>query len=121
MSGGRDHCSQHLPASRIAAGLGGAQLLELPIAIGWAECPVVALLDSGATHCFFSERVAQLANLHLDISARLDVRLADREQRACFGVARKVRVTFAPGVVQCWDFWIVPLAMDLILGLPWLQ
>ena len=99
MSCGWDHCSQHLPAGRIAAGLGGAQLLELPIAIGRAECPAVALLDSGATHCFLSERVAKLANLHLDTSSRLNVRLADGEQRACLGVACKIRVTFAPGVV----------------------
>ena len=121
MSGGWDYCSQHLLAGRISAGLCGAQLLELPIAIGWAECPAVALLDSGATHFFLSERVAQLANLHLDTSARLDVCLEDGEQRACLGVAHEVRVAFAPGVVKCWDFWIVPLAMDLILGLPWLQ
>ena len=93
------YCSQHLLASRIAAGLGGAQLLELPIAIGWAECPAVALLDSGATHCFLSEWVAQLANLHLDTSSRLDVCLEDGEQWTCLGVAHKVRVTFAPGVV----------------------
>ena len=55
------------------------------------------------------------------MSARLDIHLEDGEQWACLGVACKVHVTFAPGVVQCWDFWIVPLAMDLILGLPWLQ
>ena len=117
MSGGRDHCSQRLPAGKIAAGLGGAQLLELLIAIGQAECPAVALLGSSATHCFLSKWIAQLANLHLHTSSRVDIYLADGEQRACLGVAHKVCVTFSPGVVQCWDFWIVPLAMDLILGL----
>ena len=121
MSAGRDHCSQCLLAGRIAAGLGAAQLLELPVAIGWAECPAVALLDSGATHCFLSEWITQLAYLHLDMSTRLDVCLADGEQWACLGVAHKVRVTFVPGFVQGWDFWVVPLAMDLILGLLWLQ
>ena len=80
MSGGQDYCSQRLAAGRIAAGLGGAQLLELPAAIGRAECPAVALLNSGATHCFLSERITQLANLHLDMSARLDFCLADGEQ-----------------------------------------
>ena len=87
---------------------------------GLAECPAVALLDCHATHCFLSERIAQLANLHLDTNARLDVYMGGGEHRACLGVACKVHVTFAPGVIQCWDFCIVPLAMDLILSLPWL-
>ena len=56
---------------------GGAQLLELPVAIGRAECPTMALLNRGATHCFLNEWVAQLANLHLDMSARLDIHLED--------------------------------------------
>ena len=50
MSGSLKHCSQNLPAERIAAGLGGAQLVELPITIEWVEYPAVALLDSGATY-----------------------------------------------------------------------
>ena len=99
MSSGWDQCSQCLPARRIAAGLAGAQLLEIPIAIERAECPAVALLNSGATHCFLSEQIAQLANLHLDMSARLDIHLVEGEQWACLGVARKVHVAFAPGVV----------------------
>ena len=101
MSGGQDHCSQSLPAAKIAAGLGVAQLLELPVAIGWAECYAVALFTSGATHCFLSEWIAQLASLHLDMSARLDVHLADGEQWACLGGPRKVHVTFASGIVKC--------------------
>ena len=55
------------------------------------------------------------------MSARLDVCLEDGEQWACLEVAHKGHVTLAPGVVQCWVFWIVPLAMDLIPFLPWLQ
>ena len=81
--------------------LGGSQLLEFPIAIGWAECSTVALLDSSATHCFLSERIVQLANLHLNMSARLDIYPEDGEQWACLVLAHKVRVTFAPMVVKC--------------------
>ena len=88
----------------IAAGLGGSQLLELPIAIGLADCPVVALLDSGATHCFLSEWITQLASLNLVTRARLDVQLADRKQLTCLGVACKFRAAFGPRIIQCWDF-----------------
>ena len=66
----------------MAAGLDGAQLLVL-IAIGQVKYSKVALLKSGATYCFLSERIAQPTGLHLDISTRLDVCLVDGEQCAC--------------------------------------
>ena len=77
----------------------GDQLLELPIAIGWGECHTMEVLNISATHCFLGARIAQLANLHLDISSRLNVCLVDKEQWACLGVACKVHVNFAPGIV----------------------
>ena len=51
---------------------------------------------------------------------KLNVRLADSETRASLGLARDVCVTFVPGVVHSLDFWVVPLTMDAILGMPWL-
>ena len=121
MSGGWDYSLKCLLAGRIAAGLGDAQLLDLPIAIGWAEYPAVALLASGATHCFLSEQIAQLANLQLNTSVRLDMNLVNGEQWVCLVVAHEVHVTSAWGNIQCWDFCVVPLAMALILSLLWLQ
>ena len=41
--------------------------------------------------------------------------------RASLGLARGVLVKLLPGVTQKWDFWVVPLAMDAILGTPWLR
>ena len=81
----------------------------------------MALVDSGASHCFLSERVAQAAELVLDTDKRLSVRMADGELRSSVGLARQVAVQLAPGVVQHWDFWVIPLAMDAILGIPWLR
>ena len=52
---------------------------------------------------------------------KLNVWLAYGETRAILGLAGAVRITFAPGVVQTLDFWVVPLAMDVILRTPWLQ
>ena len=48
----------------------------------------------------------------------LNVQLADGETRASLGLARALHVTFAPGVVQTLDFWVVPLIMDVILVMP---
>ena len=50
----------------------------------------------------------------------MNVNLADGEPRVSLGLARGVQVTFAPCVAYPWDFWVVPLAMDAILGAPWL-
>ena len=52
---------------------------------------------------------------------KLNIWLAYGETRAILGLARAVDIAFAPGVVQTLDFWVVPLAMDAILGTPWLQ
>ena len=65
--------------------------------------------------------MAREAGLVLVTSQRLYVRMADGELHASQGLARNVRVEFAPGVMQVWDFWVVPLAMDAIPGLPWLH
>ena len=81
----------------------------------------MALLDSGANHCFLGERITQLFNLHLEMNAKLDFCLVDGEQEACLGVASKVQVAFAARLILCWDFCIIPLAMDLLLSLPWLR
>ena len=106
---------------KIAVGAAGASLLELRIDVGEAAHTCVALVDSGASHCFLSDRVAQAAGLVLDTGTKLSVRMADGELRSSVGLARHVAVCLAPGVVQHWDFWVVPLAMDAILGIPWLR
>ena len=49
---------------------------------------------------------------------KLNIQLADGETSASLGLARAVGITFVPGVVQTIDFWVVPLAMDVILGMP---
>ena len=86
--------------------------------MGRAQRKCVVLIDSGASHCFLSATVAREAGLVLDTSQQLSVHMADGELHASQGLARNVRVEFAPGVTQVWDFWVVPLAMDAILGLP---
>ena len=51
----------------------------------------------------------------------LNVQLAHGETRARLGLARAVGVTFALRVLQTLDFWVVPLTMDMIFRMPWLQ
>ena len=81
----------------------------------------MALVDSGALHCFIAEHVAHAAGVCWDVGVRLGVRLADGELRPYLGLARVLHMQFLPGVWQPVDFWVVPLAMDFILGQPWLR
>ena len=53
-------------------------------------------------------------------TAQLNVHLADREMRASVGLVRVVSVKLLPGFIREWDFWVVLLAMDAMLGTPWL-
>ena len=89
--------------------------------MGHAQRKCVALIDSGASHCFLSATVAREAGLVLDTSQHLQVCMADDKLHASQGLAHNVQVEFAPGMTQVWGFWVVLLAMDAILGLPWLH
>ena len=60
------------------------------------------------------------AGLTVGPTAQLNVHLADREMRASLGLTRGVSIKLLPGVTQKWGFWVVSLAMDVILGTPWL-
>ena len=91
------HC-QEPETGRIAASFAGSSLLELSVAVGPAQTPCVALVDSGASHCFIAEHVARAAGVCWDVGVRLGVRLADGELRPCLGLARAVHVRFLPGV-----------------------
>ena len=58
---------------RIAASFAGSSLLELSIAVGPAQIPCVALVDSGASHCFIAAHVARAAGVSWDIGVHLGV------------------------------------------------
>ena len=97
--------------------------MELDLWFGSNNGPVsqgLTLIYSSTSHNFLSKKVAAAAQLPIDRMYKLNVWLVDGEIYACLGLAHAVHVTFAPGVVQTLDFWVVPLAMDTILGMPWL-
>ena len=120
------HCPQLIEGyiGRSSGIVGQHELLELDLwfsgGTGHAT-PGLTLVDSGASNNFLSKRVALAVGLCVDCSCHLNVKLADGLKRASLGLACGVQVTFAPGLVYQWDFWVVPLAMDAILGAPWLR
>ena len=93
-----------LHAGSIAiGGAAGEQLLELECTMGRAQHKCVALVGSGASHFFLLATLA--AGLVMGTSQHLQVRMADGKFRTSQGLARNVRVEFAPGVMQVWDFF----------------
>ena len=54
----------------------------------------------------------------VDTTTQLNVHLANREMKASLGLAHDVCIRFMSGVTQKLDFSLVPLAMDAILGTP---
>ena len=72
-----------LPVGSIAVGgPAGKQLLELECTVGRAQHKFIALVDSGASHCFLSATVASAAGLMLDTNQNLQLHMADGKLRA---------------------------------------
>ena len=127
MTNAAGHCPQPLTRQIVVVGTQGEsglhKFLELDLWFGNSKRPVsrgLTLIDSGASHNFLSEKVAVAAQLPIDRMCKLNFWLANGETRTSLGLSHAVCITFAPGVVQTLDFWFVPLAMYVILGMPWL-
>ena len=77
---------------RIATSLAGSSLLELSVMLGLELAPCIALVDSGALHCFIAEHVAHASRVSWDTGVCLGVWLANWELRPCIELARTVNV-----------------------------
>lgn len=62
--------------------------------------PVVAMIDSGATHCFISPRTVSALQLPVDSSTTLPVRLGDGKDTNTTGVCQSVSITLGSA---CWE------------------
>ena len=76
------------------------------------------MINIGANHNFPSEKVAVVAKLSIERMCKLNVQLAGGKTHNSLGLSHAVCANFSLGVVQPLDFWVVPLAMDAILGIP---
>ena len=57
-----------------------------------------------------------MVGLVVDTTGQLNVYLVDEEIRARPGLESGFCIKFLPVATQKWDFWVVPHAMDAILG-----
>jgi Aspartyl protease len=105
--------------SELVSILQGVALMYLPVKLDSRQA-ASALIDSGATHNFMSEERARQAGFKLVRSAApMAVRLADGQEVLSYSEALGC-MEVAAGVRQRLRFWLMPLAMDVVLGMPWL-
>ena len=98
----------------VVAGVPVCGTLQLEVQVGAAT--LIALIDTGSTHCFIGEIAAQRAGLPVEPRPRLTATVANGEQIACPDVLRQAPIIIdsRPFAV---DLYIMPLAgYDLVLG-----
>jgi hypothetical protein len=81
---------------------------------------LIALVDTGSTHCFIGEAAAQRAGLPVVPWPRLTATVANGERIACLGVLRQASIVIdsRPFAV---DLYIMPMVgYDLVLDTQWL-
>lgn len=82
---------------------------------------MVALIDSGSTHNFISEKAANRLNLKLTPTTPFSVKVADGHPLRCRGSYRNV-TTELGGVSFRIEFFVLPLTgLDVVLGIQWLE
>lgn len=82
---------------------------------------LIALIDSGSTHNFITDKVANRLNLKLTVTKPFHVRVADGHPIRCIGAYHQV-LTTVDGVTFYIDYYALPLTgQDIVLGMQWLH
>lgn len=80
-----------------------------------------ALIDSGSTNNFVSDKLANRLNLQISPTKPFKVRVADGYPLRCNGVYRQIQIS-VDGVDFTSDFYVLPLTgLDVVLGIQWLS
>ncbi|KAK0603526.1 hypothetical protein LWI29_005918 [Acer saccharum] len=82
---------------------------------------VVVLIDSGFTHNFINERVANMLQLPVVPTEPFNVKVANRRPLQCQGRFENVQVLLK-GIPFVLTLYVLPLiGLDLVLGVHWLE
>jgi hypothetical protein len=81
---------------------------------------LIALVDSGSTHCFMAEHVARQLDLRPVPTADMTVGVANSERLPCIGVCPALSFSIH-GEVFCMDFFVIVLdGYEVVLRCNWL-
>lgn len=128
MEGGDDEeefeeATEELPEPEITihalTGWGSPKTIRIQARVNQQQ--MTALIDSGSTHNFISERAANRLNLKITPIKTFKVRVADGYPLQCRGSYQQVAVDLG-GVSFVVDLYALPLTgLDMVLGIQWLE
>lgn len=82
---------------------------------------VVLMVDSGASHCFVSKKLAQCLALPLCSIDPFHVKLGDGRCLQTSGLCKDLSINLGPFTISL-DCYVFPLGgVDVILGISWLE
>ena len=82
---------------------------------------VIVLIDSGSTHNFISECMANLLRLPVVPTQPFTVRVANGENLKCQGRSEEVQIDLHDTIFSL-TFYSLPLTgLDVVLGIQWLE
>ena len=85
------------------------------------QCEMVVLIDSGSTHNFISEKIANLLQLPVVPTKHFNVKVANGGPLKCQGRFENVQVLLQ-GIPFYLTLYALPLiGLDLVLGVHWLE
>jgi len=100
-------------------GWAAPKTMRITVRIGSSD--VIALIDSGSTHNFISERLANALRIPVVPTTSFTVRVANGEKLKCQGRFEAVRVDLQ-GTHFSLTLYSLPLTgLDLVLGIQWLE
>ncbi|KAJ0010651.1 hypothetical protein Pint_32876 [Pistacia integerrima] len=109
------------PAITLHALTGWTAPKTMRIAARIGSHDVIILIDSGSTHNFISERIANLLRLLVVPTKTFTVRFANGENLRCQGQFEEVQVDLQ-GTIFSLTFYSLPLiGLDVVLGIQWLE
>ncbi|CAA0825193.1 Eukaryotic aspartyl protease family protein [Striga hermonthica] len=110
---------QTLQLSHLAAkGFDGPHTMKLISRL--ENLKLLTMVDSGASHCFISERVVDKLGLHVEPSPTYSVMLGNGQRISSQGLCRAVSLYLQTATFMV-DCFVFPLGgVDIILGVSWL-
>ncbi|XP_034707028.1 uncharacterized protein LOC117930485 [Vitis riparia] len=118
---GQNHEGSPGPEITLHALMGWTVPKTMRIATRIGAHDVVVLIDSGSTHNFISECMANLLRLPVVLTKSFKVRVANGENLRCQGRFEEVQINLQ-GTIFSLTLYSLPLTgLDIVLGIQWLE
>eukprot|EP00253_Pinus_taeda_P012385 PITA_12385 len=85
------------------------------------HCPVVVLIDSGSTHNFIHQKVAEAVHCFVRSVSNFQVQIADGGTMKCEGRCENVKLQMGDYQLKTHMFSIHMVGCDIVLGAEWLR